>query len=287
MTTVNDRETAPPRAVTLRALAGIEARRYAGHPLFLLGVALLVGAASFSSGQLGASSGTATLEPAFFLGLLGVLVGFQLTRSMTRSTEAVEASPTDEVMRSAALCVACLVPGAVALGWVAWMYMAMAMWPIPHTAAISSTDRGLMLVASVAYAVGGPLFGVMVGRWTRFPGAGVAAVVVLFLWILLGTFGLMMPASRVSTLVHLSAPFTSWVSSDGPAPAPLWVAGGSPGWYLVYITLLCGLAATAALLHRAWGARRSWLIRALVLLALLAVLSLALAATPDPTRIPL
>ncbi len=287
MKTEEDRAVSPGQAITLRALAGIEARRYARHPGFLLGVGLLVVAAAFSSSQLGASSGTPTLQPAFFLGLIGVLVGFQLTRSMTRSTDAVEASPTDEVVRSAALCVACLVPGAVAVGWVVWAYVAMAMWPIPHSAAISSTNRGFMLVAGVVYAVGGPLFGVMAGRWTRFPGAGVTAVVVLFLWTLLSTFGLRMPASRMSTLVHLSAPFTSWVSSDGPAPAPLWVAGGSAGWYLVYITLLCGLAATASLLHGAVGARRSWLLRALVLLALLAVLSLALAASTDPTRIPL
>lgn len=287
MTTITDRVTAPTPAVTLWSLTGIEARRYARHPLFLLGVALLVVTAAFSSRDLNPSAGTDTIEPAFFLGLLGVLVGYQLTRSMARSTEAVEASPTDEVMRSAALCLACLVPGVIALVWVGWTYIAMAMWPISHTAAISSTDRSLMLVASVAYAVGGPLFGVMVGRWTSFPGAGVAAVVVLFGWTLLGTFGLAMSPSRLSTLIHLSAPFTSWLSADGPAPAPLWVAGGSPGWYLVYLTLLCGLAADAALLHRAEGTRRSWLIRALVLLALLALLALALAASPDPTRIPL
>jgi xanthosine utilization system XapX-like protein len=277
---------ASPRSVALRALAGVEARRYARHPLFLVGVALLVGTAAFSSGQLKSPGDTPT-QPAFFLGLLGVLVGFQLTRSMARSTDAVDASPTDQVTRSAALCLACLVPGAVALAWFAWASIVMAISPIPDTAAISSSGRVLMLAASIAYAVGGPLFGVMVGRWTTFPGAGVVAVVVLFLWTLVGTFGLRMPASRLSTLVHLNAPFTSWVSSDGPAPAPLWVAGGSPGWYLLYITLLCGLAATAAVLHGAWGTRRSWLIRASVLLGMLAIASLALAVSADPTRIPL
>jgi hypothetical protein len=284
MTAVTARVASPARSATLPALAGIEARRYARHPLFLVGVALLVGTATYSPGQLNSPGDTPTVEPAFFLGLLGVLVGFQLTRSMARSTDAVEASPTDEVTRSAALCLACLVPGAIALAWTAFALLTA---PVSHSAAMSSSDRVLMLVASVAYAMGGPLFGVMVGRWTRFAGAGVAAVVVLVLWTLLGTFGLRMPASRLSTLVHLNAPFIGWVSADGPAPAPLWVAGGSPGWYLVYITLLCGLAATVALLHGAWGTRRSWLIRACVLLGVLAAASLALAVSADPTRIPL
>ncbi len=95
-----------------------------------------------------------------------------------------------------------------------------------------------------------------------------------------------MPASRLSNLVRLNAPFTLWESSDGQGEPP-WIAGGSPGWYLVYITLLCGLAATAAMLHEASGRQRSRLVRLLVILAGLAVASLGLAAAGDPTRLPL
>jgi hypothetical protein len=95
-----------------------------------------------------------------------------------------------------------------------------------------------------------------------------------------------MAASRLSNLVHLNSPATAWVSGDGPGEHP-WIAGGSPVWYLVYITLLCGLAATAALLHEASGRQRSRLVRLLVTLAGLAIASLGLAAAADPTRVPL
>ncbi len=144
-----------------------------------------------------------------------------------------------------------------------------------------------MLLAGVIYAVGGPLVGVMVGRWTRFPGAGLLALVVLVVWTLLATYGLVMPASRIGTLVHLNAPYTGWVSSDTAVHAVEWVAGGSPWWYLGYITMLCGLAATTAMLRGATGPRRAWLFRALGTFAVLAVTSLALAAVPDPTRVTL
>lgn len=240
-----------------------------------------------ASNQLEGSAGQDTSTvPAFLLGVLGVFVGYHLTRSLDRTAEAVDGAPADGVTRTAALCLACLLPGVVALIWVGWMYVALAVWPIPPSAAITSADRAAMLLAAVAYAVGGPVVGVMAGRWTRSPGAGLLAAVVLIGWSLLSTFGLRMSASRISNLVHLNSPFTHWVSSDGPG-RPNWVAGGSPAWYLVYIAVLCGLAATAAMLHEAVGAQRSRLIRDLGILAILAIASLGLAAAADPTRIPL
>jgi hypothetical protein len=169
--------------------------------------------------------------------------------------------------------------------WLVWNYVAMAVWPGPYSDVISSTNHAAMLSAGVVYAVGGPLFGVMVGRWTRFPGAGLVAAVVLVGWTLLSTIGLLVPASRVGTLIHLNAPFATWVSSDNATQAVSWVAGGSPVWYLAYATLLCGVAASAAMLHEAWGEQRSRLVRVWAILVVLALVSLAMAAAADPTRI--
>lgn len=293
MTTLVERAKAPTRTATLRTLAGIEARRYARHPLFLIGVALMIFfmviiAKDLSQGTADTSGGDGdSFAPAFLLGLLGVLVGVRLTRSMARSTDAVQAAPADGVTRTAALCLACLVPGAVALVWVALAYVAMAVWPAADSGAISSADRAAMLFAGVVCAVGGPLVGVMVGRWMRFPGAGLVAVVFLYVWVGLAATGLAMSASRIGDLVHLSAPFATWVSSDTADHSDAWIAGGSPIWYLVYITLLCGVAATAAMIHEAWGPQRSRLVRVFTILAVLALVSLGLAAAADPTRIPL
>src|SRR5450759_4318689 len=95
MTTLAQRPASLTGAATLRTLAGLEARRYALHPLFLVGVALLAAVTITNSDNLDAAAGIETLLPAFLLGLLGVFVGHQLTRSIAPSTEAVEAAPAD------------------------------------------------------------------------------------------------------------------------------------------------------------------------------------------------
>jgi hypothetical protein len=285
-----ERPAAPTRRTPLRSLAALEARRYLRSPLFLIGVGLLVWMTVVATGDLGQSAATdpgdLDLLPAFSLGLLGVFVGHQSARSLDGADEALGASPSDRVRRTAALCLACLVPGAVALVWVGWIYVALAVWKIPLSGSISSGARAAMLLSGVACAVGGPLFGVLVARWSRFPGSALVAVVVLAGWTLLSTVSLAEPPSRGGTLLHLSAPYTSWVSADSPR-SPAWIAGGSPDWYLAYLVLLCGLAASAALLPGSGGPRRTRVLRVLGSLAVLAVGCLAAAVLPDPARIPL
>jgi hypothetical protein len=288
---LRERPASPAAATALRSLAVLEARRYIRSPLCLLGIGLLVWMTVVSTGDLGQNAGTTDpgdldMLPAFCLGLLGVFVGHQLTRSLEGSMEAIGAAPSDGVRRTAALCLACLVPGVVALAWVGWIYVALAVGRIPLSATISPAARAAMLFSGAVAAVGGPLFGVLVARWVRFPGSALVAVVVLAGWTLLCTVSLALPPSRAGTLLHLSAPLTSWVSSDSPR-SPAWVAGGSPGWYLGYLVLLCGLAATAALLPGTAGPRRGRLLWLLGLLGTVALACLALAVLPDPVRLPL
>jgi hypothetical protein len=277
---------APAHQVTLRTLATVETRRYARHPLFLVGCALLVATMVAVRGDWDASVVDTAASPAFFLGLLGVFVGHQLTRSVDRSADAVESTPVDGVTRTAALCLACLLPGAVALAWLLWMHLAVALWPVPETIGYTSWERAAMWGVGVVGAVGGPLVGVFVARWAQFPAAGLIAAVALVGWCLLGTYGLAMPASHSADLVHLNPPFATWLSADGP-DLPRWVAGGSPSWYVAYLVALCGLAATAAMLHEAVGRQRRRLTRVLAVIGAAAVTFLVLAATADPTRVPL
>jgi hypothetical protein len=288
---LRERSATPAATTVLRSLAVLEARRYARSPLFIVGIGLLVWTTIVSTGDLAQNAGTTDpgdldILPAFCLGLLGVFVGHQLTRSLDGSIEAVGAAPSDAQRRTAALCLACLVPGVVALAWVGWIYLALALERIPLSATIHPAARATMLLSGVVAAVGGPLFGVLVARWVRFPGSALVAVVVLAGWTLLSTVALALPPSRPGTLLHLSAPLTSWVSSDGPR-SPAWVAGGSPGWYLAYLILLCGLAVTAASLPRTVGPRRRRILQVLATLAVITAGCLALAVLPVPTRIPL
>jgi hypothetical protein len=286
-----ERPAPPAASAALRALAALEAKRYVRSPLFLIGTALLVWSTIVATGDFVKNApvndpGDLAFFPAFLLGLLGVLIGYQLARSIEASGEALGAGPSDGVRRTAALCLACLVPGAVALLWAGWIAVALAVQGIPLSAAISPSERGALLLSGVVCAVGGPLFGVLVARWAHFPGAGLIAVVVLAGWSLLATVSLALPPSRSGTLLHVSAPFTAWVSADGPR-APAWVAGGSPGWHLAYLILLCSLAVTAASLPGTTGYRRRRILRLLGLLAVVTIGCLALAVLPDPARIPL
>lgn len=288
MTAVAARPAETGRALTLRALAGIEARRYARHPLFLLGVALMGWSMAASYDDLDTTITYVTVMPAFFLGIFGVFIGYGLTRSLRRTADAVRAAPADGELRTAALCLACLVPGAVSLVWLGWVYVAKAAARVPESA-ISPAEEATILLTGVVAAIGGPLVGVLVGRWTRFPFAALPAAVVLVGWVILGNYaGLAVEeASRFWSLVHLSAPFAFWTIElpDGEGTA---VTAGSPFAYLCYLVVLCGLAAVAARLPEAAGARRARLWRVLGLLGALAVLFLVLAAVvPDPAPVPL
>ncbi|MCW2742034.1 MAG: hypothetical protein JWR45_2456 [Blastococcus sp.] len=282
MTAVAERRTVSAQA-TLRTLAWVEARRFARHPLFLLGVVLLgVSTAAVSDDRNGGILDF-TIAPAFLLGVLGMVVAHRLTRSMARPGDAVRAAPADGVLRTAALCLACLVPGVVAVAWVAWCYVAVALWPAPELVAISGGRQAVMLACGVVYAVGGALLGVLLGRWTRFPGAPLVMMAALYGWTLLGLYGQTMAASRLGNLVALNPPFVPSLATDNGHDHPE-LMGGSPGWYLVYIALLCGLAAAAAMVHEAVGARRTRLWRTVAVLGLLALTCLGLAAMGDPTR---
>lgn len=288
---VRERPAPPVAPAALRTLAVVEARRYLRAPLFLVGVGLLVWTTVVATGDFAQNAGVTDpgdqdFLPAFCFGLLGVFVGHQLTRSLDTSGEAIGASPSDGVRRTAALCLACLVPGVVALAWVGWIYAALAVGDVPLSATVGAGARAAMLLSGVVASVGGPLFGVLVARWVRFPGSALVAVVVLAGWVLAGTVSLALPPSRVGTLLHLSAPTTAWSSADGPR-SPAWIAGGSPGWYLGYLLMLCGLAVTAALLPSTTGPRRGRLLRVLALLGVAALACLTLAVLPDPARIPL
>jgi hypothetical protein len=283
------RPVAPARAATLRSLGWLEARRYARHRLFLAGAALVVVATAASTDP-GDPWGGTQIGPAFLLGVLGVLVGFDLTRSAQRAEEVVGATPVGTVVRAAAHCLACLVPAAAAVVWLAGQLVVYAARPPTggwHPAVSGATVLAELLAGGVVAAAGGPLVGVLVGRWTRFPGAGLLAAAALLGWSLLSTYGLAMPASRWSTLLNLHAPYAQWVSSDGPGEDHMWLSAGSPWWHLAYVTTLCGLAATAAMLPGATGPHRARLAGVLALLGALALAGLALAVAPDPARTPL
>ena len=218
--------------------------------------------------------------------MLGLFVAHRLTRSTGGAADALDAAPADGVIRTAALCLACLVPGAVAVLWLASQLIAWEVWT-PVSGFYPATTAGYRigaLAAGVVAAVGGPLVGVLIGRWLRFPGAALLGAAALVGWVLLAAGALALEPSRGTTLLRLTAPLTGWTSADRPE-GPYWFAGGSPWAYLAYLVGLCGLAAVAAMLHDAVGRRRSRLLGSGVVLLILTVGCLLLAAAPDAARV--
>jgi hypothetical protein len=266
----------------LARLTRIEATRYARHPLFLVGLVLALA----GSGTYGPVELDHQVVPAFFLGVLGIVVGNRLVSGSDRSAPVIDAAPVSETLRTAALCLACLVPGAAGVV-VVLFHRVLVQFDPPAAyeyAGYDAFDRFLITLAiPVVACVGGPLLGVVVGRWLRFRGAAVLAVVTVWLWSSTCAYisqqidgnGL---ASRV---LHLLTPYTAFLetNSEGGAPTVVTSFTGSPLWFLVWTVALCGLAATAALLHGAEGDVRRTVLMWFAGSAAVAVVALVLGVT--------
>ena len=250
---------AATRSVLAR-LTRIEAIRYARHPLFLIGFVL---ALASSAGTYGPTELDHQVVPAFFLGVLGLVVAARLASSTDETKPVVAAAPVSETLRTAALCLACVVPTAAGVVVVLFHRAFVLADPQPDYiyAGYSSAERiWITIVIPVIACAGGPLLGIAVGRWLRFRGATLLAVLVLLEWSQLGAYlpGQHMDASSMGArTLHMATPYTAFLetNSDSNAlPSVVTSYTGSPFWFMVWTLALCGLAATAALWH---GARRS------------------------------
>lgn len=277
--------TLPAEAATggrpgIGPLARLEAIRYARHPLFLAG--LLFGVLA-GAGERGPIELDFQVIPAFFIGVFGIVVAARLTTSTERSRSVVTAAPISQTTRTAAMCVACWVPATAGLALVLLHRAFVLAQPFPDWmyGTYGPADRFFItMVIPVIACAGGPLLGVAVGRWLRFPGAALLAVLVVLEW---STVAAALPehvmdaGSLFARSVHLAAPYTAFGTPSGEITE--WVRSytGSPQWFAVWTLTLCGLAATAALWRGAEGHTRTVLRRTFVALSTVAVLALILA----------
>ncbi len=271
-------------ATSLRRLAVIEAKRYARHPLFVLPALMCAG---LSIGLPGPDEPDYQVLPAFWLGVLGLVVAARLTRSTDSAAPVMDAAPVPVTRRTAALLLACLVPAGTAVLMVLLHRATMLANPSPafHFGANSALDRQIItLLLPVVYAAGGPLLGVAVGRWLRFPGAPLLAMVGLLAWV--GTCAYL-PQSAASSsflvrLLHEATPYTAFNYNNGDGEHAITLVTtmpGSPLWFAVWAIALCGLAACAALWKGADHVARRQLARASAGLGAVALVALALATT--------
>jgi hypothetical protein len=285
-TTHGDRiiEVALPTRATLRALAIAESRRFARHPLFLVGATATIGITVWDTinyGHLDTDPSGMTLLPAFFLGVFGFVVAHRLTTSMRRTDELVSTSPVEQRRRTAALCLACLLPASVGLFWVVELLAIGKFWPptgVPADAPVtwfrdeSTIDvLAVLLSGAPVAALGASLLGVAAARWAPFRGSALVGVVALIAAVML---------TGNATLPSALSPynlFTDEVVEHGKMVSSTLYQQIEPAWYLLYVSCLCGLAATAALLRESAGRRRLFIVGGVLLGAALGSAALSLA----------
>jgi hypothetical protein len=269
----------PATAASLTALARCEARRFARNPVFLAAAVLAAYALWDGQRRVVYEINTITVYPAIFLGGFGMGTAFWLTRSMDRSAEALDVSPMTLPSRTAALCLAAIVPflcGCASLLAIVVFQRVPGSWAY---GALSGPGRaGLLVEQTVIPALGGPLLGVALGRWVRFPGAAFVLFLLLYGWVTLGY--ILAAGHRDSVpvvMLRLFAPFAFFTSEDSPVVIETW--RGSPWFFAGWQLCLCAAAVAVALLRGADARLRGRLVTVLIAVLVASALMYALAVT--------
>ena len=237
-----------------RAMAAIEARRMARHPVFVLGVALGFAVLGLYVVLVGDETGvpvvlTLPLLGAFYIGLPSVIAAALLTRSTEVAVEAVATAPGTEARRTLALAAAGIPPflaGLVFSGALVvaakvigvapqeWWFGTLPDWQV----------WSIVLACPVA-CLDGALLGLLAGRWLRFRGASAMVVVALIVVSLLGADPFL---ETSSSEWRLWAPWALFHTGDNPDGTQTLIAG-NPAAYLGYLLALGALAVLGAMWH--------------------------------------
>jgi hypothetical protein len=177
----------------LGTLARQEIRNYLRHKLVWFGAALwaaLCVSAFVASSEDYATTGDG-LGSALVLGVFGIVIMAGLVRNSDRAAHAAGAVAVPQRVRTLALAAAVVVPGSMALVWFASAVAGYQLDP-PSPAGAPFGDHSetdffaAMFAEGVTPAIGGPLLGLVIGRW--LPGRGAApllAVVVVILTVVM------------------------------------------------------------------------------------------------------
>jgi hypothetical protein len=267
--------TAEQKQVLL-ALARIQAKRYVRHPVFLVTAALVLLGVRQAIVAPDADNGAdwdSTLMFVIWIGLFGLVVGYRLTVTEEEAFDVLPSAPTDQRVRTLALFAAGLVPVAATIvlmgcyGVANLLVQQSADAPFllrPDTGEIGWVDYIASVLEAPVSAFGGAALGIVVARWLRFTGAGVLAIVVVFiveiLCLAIGETSLVGDKLWARVLVNLM-PYRYWFyNPDGAEGTYSTMAPGSAAGHVIYAMALCGIAVTAAVLKGAAPAvKAAWM----------------------------
>ncbi len=237
-----------------RAMAVIEARRMARHPVFVLGVVLGFVVLGLYVVLVGDETGipvvlTLPLLGAFYIGLASVIAAALLTRSTEVAVETIATAPGTEARRTLALAAAGIPPLVAGLVFsVALVVLAKVIGVAPQEWWFGTLPDwqvwSIVLQCPVA-CLDGALLGVLAGRWLRFRGASAVVVVALIVVSLLGQTPLL---ETSSSEWRLWGPWAIWHLGDNPDGTQTLIAG-NPAAYLGYLLALGALAVLGAMWH--------------------------------------
>jgi hypothetical protein len=262
----------------LPALARHEIKRYLRHPLFLVGAALTIAMCAMGTDE-GSSLGH-VIVPAMCLGVFGLLVMVSLVRASDQAHEAAGTVVVSERTRTLALAISTVVPfvaGLLFLAWAVWAYHDQP--PAASTVPFGDVGYGWsyasMFALGTMSAVGGPLLGLVIGRWLPFRGAGIISAVVLIMLTIVFQ-GIVEP-------LRYFREFMPWTYFGGPygiegSPERWLILTGSPFWYCLYLVALCAIGVIVAMLHDREQPRQT-LFRVLVGVTVVAAVFCVLAMT--------
>ena len=143
----------------------------------------------------------------------------------------------------------------------------------------SPSARVAVLIGQIVIpALGGPLLGVALGRWVRFPGAAFVLFLFLYGWVSLVTIlAIWHPDSAPVAVLRLFAPFAFFTLHSDAGGVTAW--RGSPWFFIGWQLALCTIAVLVALLRGAEGRVRTRIVSALAIAGVAALILLVLAAT--------
>ena len=262
---------------TFAALAARETHRFVVNPLFLFAVVMTAWTTWDDRKAPANAVGTGNWYPWIFLGGFGMMATFWLTQSMRDSEPVADVTPTTLPARTAALCAVAVVPF---LCGVLTLFAFLHFHPVGARVygAFSPPAQVAVLIGQIVVpSLGGPLLGVALGRWVRFPGAALVLFLVIYGWVNVATWGsLSHPDSTAFTALRLFSPFAFFTYMKNAAEVTTW--RGSPWFFIGWQLALCATAVLVALLRGADGRVRFRVTRALQIVLVLAAILLVLAS---------